>query len=323
MKPQRKGFYLFSQSGFVEAEVAVPFYVSGTGVSQASKGKIEQKRGILNQSSGFMWILSGALEVYDGPRLVPAERNHVCFSLAGEDLWHRVLSEECTFRWLTLAGPFAEAVLLSYRYARHQVAGHPYPEKLFRRLDALMNNDSPFHTRIKSAIVLEILAYAAGDDFRANENLRLLDNALTLIRRNLADPELGVAFLCERLNLSPATLNRLFRQRLDCSPGRVILDRRLRLGMGLLAGSDQSIAEIAGKCGFRNSKTFSRFIRRATGLNAREFRLRKRTGDTPLPALLSPPEEWGEDAAPAEIPDQRPENCGSFAASRQSSTVGV
>ena len=127
-KKERKGFYLFSQSGFVESEVALPFYVSGTGISQASKGQIEQKRGILNHSSGFLWVLSGTLEVYDGPRLVPAERNHICFSLSGEDQWHRVLSEECTFRWLTLAGPLAEAVLLSYRDARHQIACHPYPE---------------------------------------------------------------------------------------------------------------------------------------------------------------------------------------------------
>lgn len=286
-KKERKGFYLFSQSGFFESEVALPFYVSGTGISQASKGQIEQKRGILNHSSGFLWVLSGTLEVYDGPRLVPAERNHICFSLSGEDQWHRVLSEECTFRWLTLAGPLAEAVLLSYRYARHQIACHPYPEKLFRRLDDMMNNDSPLHTRIKSAIALEILAYAAGDEFQAGENLRLIDNAMTLIRRNLSNPELGVAFLCERLNLSPATLNRLFQRRLDCSPGRLILDRRLQLGMRLLAGSDQSISEIAGKCGFRNAKTFSRFIRRATGMNARMFRACKRRGDPPPPAPVT------------------------------------
>ena len=111
MKKQRKGFYHFSQAGFVESEVPVPFYVNGTGISQSARGKIEQKRGILNQSSGFLWVLSGTLEIYDGPKLVTAEPGHVCFSLAGEDLWHRVLSEECTFRWLTLAGPLAEAVL--------------------------------------------------------------------------------------------------------------------------------------------------------------------------------------------------------------------
>ncbi len=302
MKKQKKGFYHFSQSGFVESEVPVPFYVNGTGISQSARGKIEQKRGILNQSSGFLWVLSGTLEIYDGPKLVTAEPGHVCFSLAGEDLWHRVLSEECTFRWLTLAGPLAEAVLLSYRYSRHQIAGNPYPEKLFRRLDALMNNDSPLYTRIKSAIALEILAYAAGDDWHASENLRTIDNALTLIRSNLSNPELGVAFLCELLNLSPATLNRLFQRQLDCSPGRLILDRRLQLGMGLLAGSDQSIAEIAGKCGFRNSKTFSRFIRRATGFNAREYRLRKRAENntSPTGALSAgaPAAEAGTGRAP-------------------------
>ena len=307
MKKERKGFYHFSQSGFVDAEIAVPFYVNGTGISQSMRGKIEQKRGVLNQSSGFLWVLSGTLEIYDGPRLITAGRNHVCFSLAGENLWHRVLSEECTFRWLTLSGPLAEAILLSYHYPRHQIAGRPYPEKLFQKLDQLMSNDSPFHTRVKSAIALEILAHAGGDDCYANENLRLIDSALMLIRRNLSNPELGIAFLCERLDLSPATLNRLFQHQLDCSPGRLILDRRLQLGMGLLAGSDQSIAEIAEKCGFRNSKTFSRFIRRATGFSAREFRLGKQQAGTlspasPLPAAEEPSEHSDGGAWRAQLP---------------------
>ena len=182
-----------------------------------------------------------------------------------------------------------------------------YPEKLFQKLDQLMSNDSPFHTRVKSAIALEILAHAGGDDCYANENLRLIDSALMLIRRNLSNPELGIAFLCERLDLSPATLNRLFQHQLDCSPGRLILDRRLQLGMGLLAGSDQSIAEIAEKCGFRNSKTFSRFIRRATGFSAREFRLGKQQAGTlspasPLPAAEEPSEHSDGGAWRAQLP---------------------
>ncbi len=284
MKKERKGFYLFSQSGFIEAGIAVPFYVRGTGISEIKKGVIEQKRGILNPSCGFSWILSGALEVYDGPRRVLAERNHVCFSFAGEDLWLRCASDVCVFRWLALGGPFAETIVRSYRYSRHQIARHPYPEALFRRLDSLMDNDSPFHTRVKIAVVLEILAHAAEDEFGTNENLRLVDYALMLIRQNLSNLELGVDFLCEQLNTSPATLNRIFQNQLKCSPGRLILDQRLQLGMGLLAGSDQPIAEVAEKCGFRNSKTFSRFIRRATGASARDFRLRRQSERGPDPA---------------------------------------
>lgn len=295
-KKTRKDFYYFAQSGFVESEVPVPFYVTGTGVCQEKKGKIKQKTGNLNPAGGLMWILSGELELYDGPKRILAERNHVCFSLSGENLWHRTVSDECVFRWMALSGPFADAVLHSYRYSRHQIARYPYPEALFQRLDSLMNNDSPFYTRIKAAIALEILAYAAGDDPSVNENLRIIDNALTLIRRNLSNTELGVDFLCEKLNISPAALNRIFRNQLECSPGRLILDRRLQLGMGLLAGSDQSITEIALKCGFRNTKTFSRFVRRGTGVSARDFRLRQRSGNpVPLPVSHLPKEEPGSE----------------------------
>lgn len=303
-KRRRSDFYYFAQSEFVESEIPVPFYVKGSGIMLVEKGKIEQQRGSLNPSCGFLWILSGEMEICDGPRRILAGRNHVCFSLSGENLWHRIVSDECVFRWVALAGPFADAILHSYRYSHHQIARHPYPKALFRRLDSLMNNDSPFTTRVKAAIALEILAYAAGDDPSVNENLRIVDNALTLIRQNLANTELGVNFLCERLKISPATLNRVFQNQLECSPGRLILDRRLRLGMGLLAGSDQSIAEIAVKCGFRNTKTFSRFVRRGTGVSARDFRLRQQSGNPvpfpgPLPSGECPvAEAWNPESDP-------------------------
>ena len=113
--------------------------------------------------------------------------------------------------------------------------------------------------------------------------------------------------LAGQFHVGKRTLNRLFQHQLDCSPGRLILDRRLQLGMGLLAGSDQSIAEIAEKCGFRNSKTFSRFIRRATGFSAREFRLGKQQAGTlspasPLPAAEEPSEHSDGGAWRAQLP---------------------
>ena len=77
--------------------------------------------------------------------------------------------------------------------------------------------------------------------------------------------------------------------------------------MGLLAGSDQSIAEIAVKCGFRNTKTFSRFVRRGTGVSARDFRLRQQSGNpVSFPGPLSPGESpVAESRNPESDPDFR------------------
>ena len=81
-KIRRKDFYYFAQSEFVESEIPLPFYVKGSGITLVEKGKIEQQRGSLNPSCGFLWILSGEMEIYDGPRRILAGRNHVCFSLS-------------------------------------------------------------------------------------------------------------------------------------------------------------------------------------------------------------------------------------------------
>jgi len=267
-----------AQIEFVGATISAPFYIYSTGVSCVKKGEVIKKSGILNQFSGFSWSLSGALEMYDGPKRILAGPNHVHFNFCGEDTWSKVISDECVYRWVSFAGPLADAVLLSYRYARHQVAQHPYPAQLFERLDSMMNNDSPLQTRIKTAIVLEILAYAAGVGYGVGENRRLIDNALALIEQHLSDSKLGVPMLCEQLKTSAATLNRAFQEHLQVSPGRHILNERLRHGMGLLAGTDLAIGAIAEKCGFNEAKTFSRFIRRATGCSARDFRKEQRSG---------------------------------------------
>lgn len=122
---------------------------------------------------------------------------------------------------------------------------------------------------------MEILARAGGTEYGI-ENRKVIENAVSLVRHNLSNTELGIEFLCERLKVSPTTLTRIFREELQISPGRYILNQRLLEGMSLLSGSNLDIGTISGKCGFRDPKTFSRFIRRATGLSAREYRKQER-----------------------------------------------
>ena len=57
---------------FQNAEEAAPFYVISTGIALEKRGEITLKSGILNQFSGFSWILSGTLEFYEGPNRVLA-----------------------------------------------------------------------------------------------------------------------------------------------------------------------------------------------------------------------------------------------------------
>lgn len=259
---------------FQNTEEAAPFYVISTGIVLTKKGEITLKSGILNQFSGFSWILSGTLEFYEGPNRILVGPNYFHYNSYGENIWYRTVSDECIFRWLCFTGPLADAILHSYHYPKFQLSQHPYPAELFERLESL-SGSTPLEIRIRAAIVMEILARAGGTAYGI-ENRNVIENAVYLIRHNLSNTELGIEFLCERLKVSPTTLTRIFREELQISPGRYILDQRLLEGMSLLSGSNLDIGTISEKCGFRDPKTFSRFIRRSTGLSAREYRKQER-----------------------------------------------
>ena len=73
------------------------------------------------------------------------------------------------------------------------------------------------------------------------------------------------------------------------SPGRMILNKRLARAYSLLRGTDHPIARVAEECGFRDPKTFSRFIRRASGMGPQTFRSNFRRENDP-PQERSPEE---------------------------------
>ena len=194
-----------------ESGYTAPLFVESTGISMEKKGKISYISGHITQG-GFNWIISGTLERSLGSRQILAGPGHFFFNVSGEEVFFRVVSERCVWRWVALSGPLSDAILLSYRYARHQIPDHPYPTELFAKLDELMSRSSPFHTRLKAALILEILAYATGAGSELGESPKIIDRGLSLIKRELSNPDLCVDYLCQHLGISPATLTRIFRQ---------------------------------------------------------------------------------------------------------------
>ncbi len=61
----------------------------------------------------------------------------------------------------------------------------------------------------------------------------------------------------------------------------MILNKRLARAYSLLRGTDHPIARVAEECGFRDPKTFSRFIRRASGMGPQTFRSNFRRENDP------------------------------------------
>lgn len=66
------------------------------------------------------------------------------------------------FALALLRRPLAEAVMLSYRYPRHQHPSSAYPERLFTELERNIGDSDPLQIRRMAALVLEALAHAGG-----------------------------------------------------------------------------------------------------------------------------------------------------------------
>jgi LacI family transcriptional regulator len=82
--------------------------------------------------------------------------------------------------------------------------------------------------------------------------------------------------------LSPSTLNRRFQKLLGRSPKEEITRVRLEEAKRLLAETDQSVAEVATRCGFAELKHFSRAFRTWAGItpSAHRREARKLSGST-------------------------------------------
>lgn len=112
--------------------------------------------------------------------------------------------------------------------------------------------------------------YSAVDIPGANPALRL-GEAISWIesyyRESLSLPDLA------RIgHMSPRTFTRRFRELKGCSPGEYITRLRIDEAKRLLAGTNQSVTEIAFEVGFGDSNYFARQFRQLVGSSPRAFR---------------------------------------------------
>lgn len=101
------------------------------------------------------------------------------------------------------------------------------------------------------------------------ESALRLELALRWLAQNLSEPR-PVSALCDYLQVSPATLNRLFQAHLSESPAshhaRLKIDRARQL---LIEGA--AAKEVAYALGYRHPNDFSRAFKKAVGIGAAEF----------------------------------------------------
>jgi len=83
-----------------------------------------------------------------------------------------------------------------------------------------------------------------------------------------------VAAMAVRAGMSERNFARCFRDEVGTTPARYVETVRLEVARRLLEESDESVAHIAGRCGFGTAETMRRVFLRALRLGPQEYRRR-------------------------------------------------
>lgn len=148
--------------------------------------------------------------------------------------------------------------------------------ELIVRMEAELAARAPAWEESAASWLLQILirigrSYAGIDTAAARRMLRL-GAVLEHLDRHLAD-ELRLEQLCRIAGMSRATLERQFRAAFGTSVIGQVIARRLQAAQELLLSGDLTVAEIAGRVGFRDPNYFTRCFTRSHGLTPTAYRL--------------------------------------------------
>lgn len=252
--------------------VPQPFYAYGTGISLLRRNEPMVKKGGVNPFVELLWGVEGIGELVLYGQAFQIKPGDVFYYLPGETHESRPLGAGWNLRWVCFDGPLAEAVMLSYRYPRHQRPEIPYPKWLFEDLERNIGNSDPLQIRRMAAVILELLACAGSRAAGGLHSESLTRRCAEFIAANLTDPQLGVGTLCDEFSLARSTLTKIFSEQMGCAPGRYIMNHRMAHATALLRGTSLPVGEVAKRCGFAETRSFSRFIRRCHGVSPLELR---------------------------------------------------
>jgi len=102
---------------------------------------------------------------------------------------------------------------------------------------------------------------------RVAEAIRIMEEHL--------DAPLRIAAIAARLGISPRTLEGLFRNNVELTPGAYYQSLRLGAARRLLRDTRRSVTEIAVRTGFSSIAALSRAFRNQFGISPRQFRQRR------------------------------------------------
>lgn len=105
----------------------------------------------------------------------------------------------------------------------------------------------------------------------SQENDALVDCILTFIEFNI-EKQFTIEWLSREYSTNRTTLMAAFKRVTGKTINEFVIDKRIDLSKRILAFTNISIEELAGKCGFSSQSYFTRAFKKKTGLSPMQFR---------------------------------------------------
>jgi DNA-binding LacI/PurR family transcriptional regulator len=104
---------------------------------------------------------------------------------------------------------------------------------------------------------------------------RTAERTKNLLVDSIADPELSIDRIAERVGTSRRSLELTLKQQIGTSPYQLISKYRLEKAQELLRESSLPVGEIGARCGYPEPHHFSAWFKKKTGIAPKVYRLRK------------------------------------------------
>ncbi len=201
--------------------------------------------------------------------------------------WHRYRPDDTVGwdeNWIGFAGVYADQLMSSFFTRQQPILQVGDDSELLmqvRSVPRLMQTSPPGYRQMMAGNTIAALARARGLAMREHASTGhqegRMDRARLLLLAHAAD-DIDLPSLARDLGYSYSRFRTVFKNTTGMSPRQYQIQIRINRARDLLAGSDQSISEIADQLGFCSVYYFSRIFKQKTGSSPSELRRRQDHG---------------------------------------------